>query len=98
MENRNCVLIQCLKEASEYLRDENFDCLFSSLKCVEELASKLDQIRHLLETKNFNPAKIIECYFLRKKAKLWFMPTSDWDDIVSGEKGFRLGNDVFEKL
>ena len=98
MKNRNRALIQDLKEASQFLREEDFDCLFSSFESADDFAHELDKIANLLESNSYNPLKRVSCFYLRKKAKLWFMPTCDWDDIVSGEKGLRLGNELFEKL
>lgn len=99
MESKNVKLIRDLKEAAQFLRDEDFDCLFSSFDDAEQFASELDKIRLLIETRSINPLKILNCFYLRKKAKLfWFTPTNDWDDTVSGEKGLRLGNDIFNNL
>lgn len=92
-------LIADLKEASSLLREECFDCLWESFDSSEEFADELDKICLLLEKEGFRPFSWIKCFYLRKKAKyMWFMPTFDWDDTVSGERGLRLGNDLYENL
>ncbi|GAB2528285.1 hypothetical protein GCM10008940_33640 [Microbulbifer agarilyticus] len=92
-------LIADLKEASSFLREEGFDCLWSSFDRSEDFADELDRICLLLEKEGFDPFSSIKCFYLRKKAKyLWFTPTFDWDDTVSGERALRLGNDLYENL
>ena len=90
-------LISDLLNASNLLRKEGIDTVFNSFESPDEFARKLDELRLLLEKRSINPFKIINCFYLRKKAKIWFAPTSDWDDTV-GENGITLGNDLFENL
>ena len=89
-------LIKDLFEAAELLRREG-DTLFSSFDSSEQFAKKLDEIRLSLEERSINPIKLIRSFYLRKLAKIWFAPTSDWDDSI-GINGLKLGNDLFENL
>ncbi|WP_293264946.1 hypothetical protein [Neptunomonas sp.] len=91
-------LITNLRAASKLLVDGQFDCVFSTFSSVEQFASELDSLSKSIENGTQNPIAWIKLFAARKRAKLWFVPTGDWDDIAEGEEAIKLGGLIYENL
>jgi hypothetical protein len=94
-------LVSDLREAASLLRDEQPSCGFSAaFDSFEEFADALDRLASVIDRGSRNPLLWPQQVYLRLRAKIWFMPTCDWDDVawVAGEKAVELGNRIYGAL
>lgn len=91
-------LVSNLRKAAVLLKKNNTSCVFSvAFESSKDFAIALEDLATLIERTNKNPLLLPYVIYRRFKARIWFAPTSDWDDYASLE-GEELGNAIFKDL